>query len=159
MFLLSFFLIRFFSTIQKLQDEMTASFDGGDGSWTDDFGRFFEASKELTDAFNRELQAAKEAGEDFGFDVFGPEQGAARDGLAGSISNITEDTANILESYMNAMRLDLRQSLTVNTQSMLYLAEITVNTSYLLSIDSNMKSVDGRFANIESAILEFQSRG
>ena len=152
----------FSEQFKKLEDEMANSFDvGGDRSWQDDFARFFEAAQGLTDDFNNELEAARQTALNNGFDIFGPSSGSNRNGLAGGIQNITEDTAGAIEGYMNAVRIDVRdrlilarQELTISQQGVVHLSEIAVNTRY----NRYLESIDNRMSTIESGILEFQSR-
>ncbi|WP_028375986.1 phage tail tape measure protein [Leeuwenhoekiella sp. MAR_2009_132] len=145
----------FSEQFKKLQKEMEKSFDvGGDNSFADDFARFFEVSKGLTDQFNQALRDAQNEAESFGFDILNGD-GSKAQGLSGAITAITEDTANILAGYLNAMRLDVRQGLVVNQQAVTYLAQIEVNTRY----NRYLETIDGRFASIESAILQFQAGG
>ena len=79
-----------------------------------------------------------------------------KEGLSGGIQSITEDTANILEAYINAMRLDLRQSLNSSLQALQYLSQIADNT---YSSSETLKSIDGRFRTIENAIHNFNAQG
>ncbi|CAL67382.1 phage tail tape measure protein [Christiangramia forsetii] len=145
----------FSDQFKRLEDEMAASFDvGGDRNWQDDFARFFEGAQGLTEDFNSQLEAARNTAMSNGFDIFGPEAGTDRNGLAGGISSITEDTAGAIEGYMNAVRIDVRQGLEVAIQSGVYLSEIAQNTRY----NRYLESIDGRMATIENGILEFQSR-
>lgn len=149
----------FAAQFKKLQEDMTASFDvGGDRSWQDDFAKFFQEAQQLTDDFNQQLADARDIAQNNGFDIFGPDQ-SNRQGLAGAITNITEDTANLLAGYLNALRLDVRAGYDINVQSMQYLAQITVNTGYLVNIDRTMTSMDGRMATVERGILEFEAQG
>ena len=148
----------FSAQFKKLQEEMQKSFDiGGDDSFTDDFARFFEASKGLTDDFNRALRDAQSEAENFGFDILNGD-GSRAQGLSGAIASVTEDTANILAGHLNAMRLDQRNMLEVTRQSNIHLSEISVNTRYNRHLE-RLESIDGRFASIESAILQFQAGG
>ncbi len=149
----------FAEQFKKLQEQMTESFDvGGDRTWVDDFARFFDESQVLTEEFNQALADARDIAQNAGFDVFGQDQ-SSREGLSGAITNITEDTANLLAGYLNALRIDVREGLNINVQSMQYLAQITINTGYLINIDRTMVSVDSRMATVERGILEFEAQG
>jgi len=101
----------------QLQDEMKASYGvGADGkpisgamvdqSWMDDLGRFFAKAPELIDAVNTGLEDAQKEGEKYGFDLFKP-TGKAKQGLQGEIKGVTEDTAQLLASLLNAVRGDV----------------------------------------------------
>ena len=82
------------------------------------------------------------------------DQPVNREGMSGAIKNITEETANILEGYMNAIRLDTRQGVLIAEQSAIHLSEIATNTRY----NRYLESIDNRMSTIEGGILEFQSR-
>ena len=61
----------FGGVFEDLENEMAKSFDiGGDGSWVDDFGRFFIQANELTEDFNQAMRDAQAEAANFGFDVF-----------------------------------------------------------------------------------------
>lgn len=144
----------FAEQFRLLEEQMEDSFAaGGDGTWVDDFQRFFQQSQGLTDEFNNALSEARDIAENAGFDVFGSTN-SNRGGMSGAIQNITEDTANILEGYMNAIRLDTRQGVLIAEQSSIYLSEIAQNTRY----NRYLESIDNRMGTIENGILEFQSR-
>lgn len=149
----------FAEQFKNLQEQMTASFGaGGDRTWQDDFARFFQEAEGLTEMFNQQLADARDIAQNNGFDIFGQDQ-SNREGLSGAITNITEDTANLLAGYLNALRIDVREGLNINVQSMQYLAQITINTGYLINIDRTMVSVDSRMATVERGILEFEAQG
>lgn len=122
----------FSDQFKKLQEEMSKSFDiGGDRSWVDDFGRFFEEGAKLTDDFNEALAAAQESGSEFGFDLFKADP-TSRQGMTGDISTITEDTANVLSATINGIRVDVNNGLLVAQESSLYLSRIAVNTERMV---------------------------
>ena len=84
-----------------------------------------------------------------------------RSGMSGAIKSITEDTANVMNGYLNAMRIDTRQSVLIAEQSSIYLSEIALNTRYnrhLETMDRTLTSLDNRMGTIENGILDFQSR-
>lgn len=89
-----------------------------------------------------------------GVNPFGGESAGNQQGMRGAIKGITEDQAGVLEGYMNAVRLDVRQGLEVATQSSIYLSEIAVNTRY----NRHLESISISMKTIENGILEFQSR-
>lgn len=149
----------FSAQFKKLQQEMQDSFDvSGDRSWVDDFARFFEESQQLTEDFNQALADARDVAANSGFDVFGDTRDQ-REGLAGAITSITEDTANLLAGYLNAVRMDVRQGVDIAMKNSTFLSQIVNNTSYLENIDRTMTSMDGRVATMERGILEFEARG
>lgn len=87
----------FGEVFDDLEAQMAASFDiGGDGSWVDDFSRFFTEASALTDDFNEALAAAQQEAANFGFEVFKPED-KDKPGLAGQIRReLTEETGGEL---------------------------------------------------------------
>ncbi len=65
----------------------------------------------VTDAFYEFLEDRKEAADKLGYDIFGPDdQEGSSSGLSSSIQGVTEDTANVLGSYLNAIRQDVSVS-------------------------------------------------
>ena len=89
-------------------------------------------------------------------------QPESRSGMSGAIKSITEDTANVMNGYLNAMRIDTRQGVLIAEQSSIYLSEIALNTRYnrhLETMDRTLTSLDNRMSTIENGILDFQSRG
>lgn len=77
-------------------------------------------------------------------------------GMSGAIQSITEDTANILEGYLNAVRIDVRAGLNIAIQSSQYLSQISANT---YSSSESLKSIDNRIATIEGAIHQLEAQG
>ena len=88
----------FSKAFDDLEKEMAASFDvAGDGTWIDDFSRFFNEASGLTDDFNAAMAAAQTEAANFGFDVFTPEEATAQQGLQGAIRReLTEETGSEL---------------------------------------------------------------
>ena len=69
-------------------------------------------------------------------------------GLAGAISTITEDTANILAGTLNSIRIDVSNGLAIAEQSSNYLSQIVQNTSY----NHFLESMNTRLGNIEDLL-------
>lgn len=139
--------------VAKFYDEFAKA--GEDGKYTSseiEALRNFYSS--LINGAQSDLDAINAILEDSGIGALGSDA-SQKQGLSGAITAITEDTANILAGYLNAMRLDVRQGLIVNQQAVTYLAQIEINTRY----NRYLESIDGRFASIESAILQFQAGG
>lgn len=80
----------------------------------------------------------------------------SKQGLSGSISTITEDTANILAGTLNAIRLDVQTSTDIAMQSSEYLATISQGVTNYLPF---LQSIDGRLANIENGNLQLGAQG
>lgn len=107
----------------------------------------FNKSIEELEALNQILEEAGIAG-----GVFGDTQ---KTGLAGQISTITEDTANILAGTINSIRIDVANGIAIAQQSSLYLAAIVQNTSY----NKYLESIDNRMKNVESSLSSFEASG
>lgn len=144
---------QFRSYFEQLQKEMEGSFGaGGDQSWIDDIKRFSEnispqmqAALDAMEAFNNDLVNQ-------GFEGF---KGERPSGLAGAISTITEDTANILAGTLNSIRIDVANGLIVAENSSRYLLQISENTAY----NRLLESIDIKMGNIESSLNQFESQG
>lgn len=72
----------------------------------------------------------------------------SKPGLAGAISTISEDTANVLAGTLNSIRIDVANGLAIAEQSSNYLSQIAQNTSY----NHYLESMDSRLANIEDLL-------
>lgn len=142
----------FSAQFDQLQKEMVASADtmaGGDGSWTDDFGRFFGKAEELTKLFNDGLTAAQAAASGYGLDIFAKTKDAPGskekpNSLSGAIKGVTEETASILAGQINAIRISQAEGLQINRGQLLAMTEIAANTRYnryLESIDAGIKTL------------------
>ena len=79
-------------------------------------------------------------------------------GLSGSISTITEETANILAGTLNSIRLDVREGVLIAQQSSEYLSQIANNTSYNKKLDL-LDSIDRKLSDIQTAANQFESQG
>lgn len=110
----------------------------------------FSNSVEELEALDKILQEAGIAGGTIG--------GAQQSGLAGSISTITEETANILAGTLNSIRLDVREGVEIALQSSEYLAQIVNNTSYNQRLEL-LESIDRKLGDIQSAVNQFESQG
>ena len=127
---------------------------GADGSYSSaDIERLRNFYNTLISGAQTDLDAINDILENTGIGSLGAD--TSKQGLSGAIASVTEDTANILAGNLNAIRLDQRQMLTVNQEAVTYLSQIEVNTRY----NRYLESIDGRFASIESAILQFQAGG
>lgn len=102
----------FDNAFSQLEEQMSESFDiGGDGSWIDDFARFFSSASALTDDFNAAMAAAQQEAANFGFDIFKPESPTAQPGLAGAIRReLTEETGGELAGILRG-QYDVTRSL------------------------------------------------
>jgi len=146
--------------IQYLEKEVGNFYDkfaaaGADGKYTDQeisdlsdlYSTIITGAQDNMDTINDILESS-------GLGTLGADPTKAQ-GLTGAIKGITEDQANIGAGYLNAIRLDIRQQLTVLTTSATILTQIEGNTRY----NRYLESIDGRFSSIESMILEYQAQG
>ncbi|MBR3291366.1 MAG: hypothetical protein IKI66_04205 [Bacteroidales bacterium] len=91
----------------QLQKEMEASFlPGGDQDITDDLAKFANALPANLEAFAAAMEQARAEMEAYGFNLWQAANDSAAN-LAGGIKSITEDTANLIASYVNAIRADV----------------------------------------------------
>lgn len=101
----------FASTMQpvfdQLQKNMEASFlPGGDQDITDDLAQFANGLPQRLEAFAQAMEQARAGMEQYGFNLWQAADSTG-DNLGNGIKSITEDQANLLASYANAMRADL----------------------------------------------------
>lgn len=76
------------------------------------------------DKYNAWLQDRKDEAKDKGYDIFEPDK---QSGLTGATKNITEDQADIIGSYLNAMRADLSaQRVDVHTLTNIINADLPI---------------------------------
>lgn len=135
----------FKESFTALSDDIKASFNGGDGTLTDDFGKFLALSPELIAQYNAGLAALQSQGAANGLNLFGSSgAGGSTDQLSGSIKGVSEQTASVVAGQMNAMRIT--QSLISNTlmQSMDYHKQTAENTK---AIKELMTTGNGLRAN------------
>lgn len=91
----------------QLQKDMEDSFlPGGDQDITDDLAKFANALPQRLEAFADAMEQARAGMEQYGFNLWQAADNADG-GLGNGIKSITEDTANLMASYLNAMRADL----------------------------------------------------
>lgn len=147
--------------INYLEDQIKIFYDlfaeaGSDGSYTaaeiESLRGFYTT---MIDGAQDDLDAINAILEGSGIGALGSQAADNRTGLSGAITAITEDTANLLAGYMNAVRLDIKTGLEIAVTNSNYLSQIALNTSY----NHYLESIDRRFTTIESAILQFQARG
>lgn len=91
----------------QLQKDMEASFlPGGDQDITDDLANFARNLPQYLEAFSQAMEQARDGMEQYGFNLWQAADSTG-DNLGNGLKSITEDTANLLASYINAMRADL----------------------------------------------------
>lgn len=141
---------QFRSYFDDLQKQMEESFRAdGDQSWIDDIQRFSEGISPAMNQAVAAMEAFNNATQEAGFAGFDGSSSDSGQGLSGSISTITEDTAGLLAGYINAMRLDVSTGVDIARSSNRYLSDISNNTSELVS---EMRTNNVRLKNIENAL-------
>lgn len=101
----------FAAVFQKALEDMQKGMEnsmmpGGDGDIKDDVLNFFNKVPDLLGAYNEAMKEAQAQAEELGIDIFKPTDGGASS-LGASLKGVTENTANLLGSYMNAIRADV----------------------------------------------------
>ena len=99
---------------EKAQKEMLGIFED-EGMTDDEKFKGFTAVLEslISDALSQQelanelMEKYQEMAENAGLDIYTPEGGSGSKGLSSSIQGVTEDTANLLGSYLNAIRHDV----------------------------------------------------
>ena len=94
------------------------------------------------DAINKILQ-------DSGIGTLG--SNSNQSGLAGSISTITEDTANVLAGTLNSIRIDISTGLSIAVENTQLLSKIANNTSYNKHLE-NLDQMNYRLGEIETLL-------
>ena len=68
---------------------------------------FFSGLTEDIENYDDVIKMFQDASKKYGFDIFQPGEEEGSTALRGSVENITEDTADLLASYVNAIRADV----------------------------------------------------
>ncbi|MCZ2480004.1 tape measure protein [Aquirufa nivalisilvae] len=129
----------------ELTKEMEASMnENGDGSWIDDFGRFFANADSLWKNFATGIEQAKSAASGYGVDIFkkNPKDLDSTNSLSGSIKGLSEETGSIIAGQMNAIRINQAESLMTVKAQLMQLSVIAVNTSYLKQIRDDISAIN-----------------
>ncbi|MFY9159686.1 tape measure protein [Aquirufa ecclesiirivi] len=129
----------------ELTKEMEASMnENGDGSWIDDFGRFFANADSLWKNFATGIEQAKSAASGYGVDIFkkNPKDLDSSNSLSGSIKGLSEETGSIIAGQMNAIRINQAESLMTVKAQLMQLSVIAVNTSYLKQIRDDISAIN-----------------
>lgn len=91
----------------QLQKDMENSFlPEGDQDITDDLAKFANILPDKLEAFAVAMEQARAGMEQYGFNLWQASD-STEGGLSTGIKSITEDTANLLASYINAIRADV----------------------------------------------------
>ncbi len=129
--------------IEKFYDAFSEA--GSDQNYS---AQEIESLRELYDAMingaQQDLDAINQILEDTGIGAIGSQN---NEGLSGAISQITEDTANILAGTLNSIRIDISNGLEIAQKNTEYLSSIASNTSYnrlLEDISIAMKDINSK---------------
>ena len=121
---------------------------GSDSKYTaDEIKALQNLYSQLISGTKNNIEAINQILEDTDIGSIGSENDR-RTGLAGGISKITEDTANILAGTINNIRIDIENGLEIAEQNLTYLSQIAQNTSY----NRHLESMDVRLSNIETLL-------
>lgn len=157
----------FAAVFQKALEDMQKSMEesmmpGGDGDVKDDIINFFNKVPALLGAYDEAMKEAQKQAEGMGLDVFKPTDGSNTSSLGSGIQNITENTANLLGSYMNAIRADVAIERGLLQTHLPQISDILVKTcpslmEYQAQIAANTKNTANRCAEIAASTQEILS--
>ena len=100
----------FAAVFQKALEDMQKGMEdsmmpGGDGDIKDDILDLFNKVPSMLGAYKEAMEEAQKQAAEMGLDIFEPTGGGSS--LGSGIQSVTENTANLLGSYMNAIRADV----------------------------------------------------
>ena len=135
---------------------------GGDGDIKDDIVGFFNEIPDLMALYNDAMKAAQEEAKALGFDIFSPTGSASGGGLGSGIQQITESTANLLGSYLNAIRADVSVNRQLLQTHLPRISDVLLNTcpsllEYQAQIAANTFETAKRSADIAASNQEILS--
>lgn len=93
-----------------------------DGLTQEEQDRFKDKIKDISDTFSKALDVYK--------DLFKDLEDTDDTALSGSIKGVSEETASTLAGYINAIRIGQAESNAAVRQQLIYLSEISYNTSF-----------------------------
>lgn len=155
--------------LQPAFDELAAAMDAsflpeGDQDIRDDLAEFAAALPGYIDGFATAMDQARAALAEYGFNAWA-NLGTAGESLGGGISQITENTANLLASYLNAMRADVsdirsRNATGWETVSGIY-SYVPTLAEYLNQVEANTRIIADNthvlLQNTQRMLSEIQS--
>ncbi|MDB0602365.1 phage tail tape measure protein [Tenacibaculum maritimum] len=137
--------------IKYLEDAIKVFYDefalaGEDSNYTAEeisalqnlYNSMISGAQDDIDAINAILESS-------GIGSLGSENGAS--GLAGAVSTITEDSANIIAGTLNSIRIDIATGLDIAQRNTIFLSQIVTNTSYnklLEKMDITLTNIDSK---------------
>lgn len=132
---------------EDLQKSMEASFgEGGDMDITDDIAQFAERVPGMLDDYENAMRQAQKKWESLGYNVFSPETSSTSE-IGSSIQGVTENTAGLLASYVNAMRAD------VSMQRELLAQHLPIISHAIPTIMDHLAQIQANTANINAEAL------
>ena len=145
----------------KLQEEMQASMDGGDGDWSDDIKRFIiDITPAIKDAEDM-MSVFKKTMEEEGFEVFG---GGSRKGASKGFTAMSQDTGDELNGRFTAIQShtysinEQMKTMMSNSAAMLrHMAGIEKNTHNLNDMKVDMSSMNNDIGKMKESIKGVQS--
>ena len=145
----------------KLSEDMDSSFlPGGDQDIRDDLMTFSETLPDYLEDFSKAMSAAKDALAKSGFNLWKGESAAGS--VGNGIQSITEDTANLLASYINGIRADVAGLRTMNEagwQSVAGIREfIPTLNDHLMKISANTQATAAQTERTAAACEELLAR-
>jgi hypothetical protein len=81
--------------------------------------------------------------------VFADTASANQNSLIGATGGATEQTTKLLAGQLGGQRLTLVQMMNISTQQLQQLNQITINTSYILSVDSRLREMQANGIKIK----------
>ena len=150
-----------------LQKKMEASFaPGGDQDITDELIDFLDAYPSLLERYSDAMDAARQVASEKGLDLW--RESAAAYSMSAGIQSITETTASLLSSYVNAMRADLSAMRSLQTPFFSgtvpklndYMSEMSARTARINDDTNKMVSeLSEMLSKVKSVITSSPSGG
>ena len=151
----SVFASVFQNLFEDLQAKMENSFaPGGDQDITDELTDFLEVYPSLLERYSDAMDAARQAASEKGLDLW--KGTAAADSMSAGIQSITETTASLLSSYVNAMRADL--SAMRSLQAPFFSGTVPKLNDYMAEMSARTARINDDTNRIVSELSEMLSK-
>lgn len=147
----------FSDAFDKLQEQLSNSQNilGGENSWLDAFGQFFQQADGLWQQFYDGLQAAQASADKYGLKIFGNSSSSSNNSLTGAVKSITTEQASLLAGQFNAIRINTAAQLSIAKEGITYLQQMSVNVATYLPY---LEGIDSKLAKLSSDSL-LRSKG
>lgn len=147
----------FSDAFDKLQEQLSNSQNilGGENSWLDAFGQFFQQADGLWQQFYDGLQAAQASAGKYGLKIFGNSSSSSNNSLTGAVKSITTEQASLLAGQFNAIRINTAAQLSIAKEGITYLQQMSVNVATYLPY---LEGIDSKLAKLSSDSL-LRSKG